>query len=89
MKKRTINSIFFLGLVLLLITLSGCSEKREFDLKDHCGPFMGTVLHTINDESQCGAKCKAKCAGIDYDYVEHTFDNRGVSCNSCECICKG
>ncbi len=89
MKKSTTNVLFFLGIVILLITLSGCSEKRTFDLKDHCGPFMGTVLHTIEEDSQCEAKCKAKCAGMDHDYVEYTFENKGISCNSCECVCKG
>ncbi|MFH1638389.1 MAG: hypothetical protein ABIB71_08240 [Candidatus Woesearchaeota archaeon] len=64
------------------------SDMEEYGLKDQCGPIMGSILHTIDDEGSCIQKCKINCLSKDKEYGKVEFKKEVDACNICTCYCK-
>jgi len=95
--KKTKNLII-LGLIISVVAVAVTlffilapkigSEPISFDIEDKCGPFMGSVLHPLQDQGMCEVRCRGQCESLErtIDHVE--FTNREPNCHLCKCYCK-
>ena len=81
--------IAFLVVIIISVFLVRAirQEKKELSIEDRCGPFMGSIVHTIKDENICEMRCISQCDVSGYKLKKFKFDSGGVGCNSCTCIC--
>ena len=90
-KKRKIWIIAVLVMALILAVIIDVRQRESisFNIVDKCGRFVNLFSHTINDEDECGMRCRAKCDAEDLEFsgVEFNLGNIENLCNSCECIC--
>ena len=85
--KIIIIVFLFITLVMVFIIRPLSKEKREFSIEDRCGPFMGSIVHTIKNEDVCEMRCRSQCEVNNFNYRKIIYEDGGIGCNSCTCLC--
>lgn len=96
-RKFLFYLIVFLVFVFLLlgffifneygINFNKIDRASKHIAKDECSFIAGQIIHTINNEDECGLKCISLCLVVSKDFSKSNFTLRENNCNLCECDC--
>lgn len=84
-------------LVLFLLIEEGILEnpfseygkvEQKFSVRDECSLIVGNLIHQIDDEGICEARCKTNCQVREMNYIRFEFLEVEGDCNVCDCYCK-
>jgi len=85
---KLIIIIFLVCILAIIFVVKPLTrEKKEIDIEDRCGPFMGSIVHTVGSEDICKMRCRAQCETNDFKYKGVKYTDGALGCNSCTCIC--
>lgn len=62
--------------------------EQKFSVRDECSLIVGNLIHTIDDEGICEARCKTQCGVREMSFVRSEYKKVEKDCNICDCYCK-
>jgi hypothetical protein len=80
-------SLVFLFILFIFIIRPLTQEKKIFQIEDKCGPFMGSLVHTVANKDICEMRCTSQCDTNDFHLKKIEFVDNGLKCHDCTCIC--